>query len=144
MTIPAGSTTASVTIDPTTDSVFENNETVIATITSASSNSVALTSTGGPATGTIVDNDQPTVSVAVAPASVAEDGTPNLVYTFTLSNPSAFATTVNYTPQRHGGQRHGLHRLCGHRHGDDPGGLDDGQRHHRPDHRQRRLKTTRR
>ena len=46
---------------------------------------------------TIIDNDQPTVSVSVDPASVAEDGTPNLVYTFTLSNPSAFATTVNYT-----------------------------------------------
>ena len=33
VTIPAGSLTASVTIDPTSDSVFENNETVVATIT---------------------------------------------------------------------------------------------------------------
>ena len=39
LTIPAGSLTGTVTIDPTVDTVFEGNETVIATITSASTNS---------------------------------------------------------------------------------------------------------
>ena len=96
VTIPAGSLTASVTIDPTSDSVFENNETVVATITGASSNSVALSSTGGPATGTIVDNDQPTVSIAVNPASLGEDAAGVMTYTVTLSNASAFDTTVTY------------------------------------------------
>ena len=97
LVIAAGSLTGSFTVDPTRDTTFENAETVIATIATATSNAAALTVTTPSATGTIVDNDQPTVSVAVAPASVAEDGTPNLVYTFTLSNPSAFDTTVNYS-----------------------------------------------
>ncbi|MBK6592229.1 MAG: hypothetical protein IPG23_05520 [Burkholderiales bacterium] len=76
---------------------MRGNETVIATINSATSNAVPLTATTASATGTITDNDTPTIAVSVLPVSVLEDGIPNLVYTFTLSNTSAFATTVNYT-----------------------------------------------
>ena len=39
---------------------------------------------------------QPVVSIAVSPTSVTEDGTPNLVYTFTRSNVAGGALTVNY------------------------------------------------
>ncbi|MDP1531869.1 MAG: type I secretion C-terminal target domain-containing protein, partial [Rhodoferax sp.] len=55
------------------DTVFENNETVVATITSAVSNSVALGTTAGGslvATGTIIDNDQP----ASQTVKVSEEG----------------------------------------------------------------------
>jgi Ca2+-binding RTX toxin-like protein len=39
---------------------------------------------------------QPTITLAVAPASVLEDGTPNLVYTFTRTGATTNALTVNY------------------------------------------------
>jgi hypothetical protein len=44
-----------------------------------------------------VGNDSPTVSLAVSPSSVTEDGTTNLVYTFTRSGVTTNALTVNYT-----------------------------------------------
>ena len=40
---------------------------------------------------------RPVVSLAVAPLSVLEDGTTNLVYTFTRTGPTTDALTVNYT-----------------------------------------------
>lgn len=50
------------------------------------------------ATGTITNDDAvPTASIAVAPASVNEDGAPNLVYTVTLDHASAFDITVTYS-----------------------------------------------
>jgi hypothetical protein len=44
-----------------------------------------------------VGNDSPTVSLAVSPSSVTEDGTTNLVYTFTRSGVTSNALTVNYS-----------------------------------------------
>ena len=50
------------------------------------------------ALGTITNDDAvPTASIAVAPSSVLEDGTANLVYTVTLDHASAFDTTINYS-----------------------------------------------
>ena len=100
--IAAGATTGTITINPTTDDVFEADETVIVTLTGATSNGQPLTldPEASQATGTISnDDDAPTVSVSIAPgiATVAEDGTANLVYTVTLDQASAFATTVNFT-----------------------------------------------
>jgi ELWxxDGT repeat protein len=43
------------------------------------------------------ENNAPTISMAVSPASVTEDGTTNLVYTFTRTGPTTSALTVNYT-----------------------------------------------
>jgi Ca2+-binding RTX toxin-like protein len=89
--------------------VFEGNESVIATISSAITNSVTLQATSGGsliATGTLIDTDatgtgsgtdQPTVSIAVNPTSMGEDdATGVLTYTVTLSNESAFDTVVTY------------------------------------------------
>ena len=39
----------------------------------------------------------PSVTLAVSPASVTEDGTANLVYTFSRSSDTTNALTVNYT-----------------------------------------------
>jgi Ca2+-binding RTX toxin-like protein len=46
---------------------------------------------------TVPPTVNPTVTLAVSPSSVAEDGTANLVYTFTLSAAATSAVTVNYT-----------------------------------------------
>ena len=55
--------------------------------------------TPGAVTGTITNDDValPVVTLAVSPASVTEDGTANLVYTFTRSGSTSSALTVNYT-----------------------------------------------
>src|SRR5262249_16773675 len=65
----AGSTTATVTLTPIADSTVEPDETAVLTVTSGTGYNVAAPSA---ATGTIT-NDDANVSVAVAPASVAED-----------------------------------------------------------------------
>ena len=49
------------------------------------------------ATQVILSQNLAQVSVAVAPASVAEDGASNLVYTFTRSGSTAAALTVNFS-----------------------------------------------
>ena len=72
---------------------MESDETAILTVTSGSGYTA-----GAPAaaTGTIT-NDDATVSVAVSPASVAEDAAANLVYTFTRSGATAAALTASFT-----------------------------------------------
>ncbi|MDO9144501.1 retention module-containing protein [Rhodoferax sp.] len=100
VTIPAGASSVAFDVGTIADTIFEGGEVFnvrIVNATGGNFESVAVDAEFSNVNTTIVDNDQPTVSVAVAPESVAEDGTPNLVYTFKLSNPSAFATTVNYT-----------------------------------------------
>lgn len=85
VTIPANQQSATVVVDPTTDFAVEPNETVILTTTGG----VGSYNIGTPtsATGTINNDDTiPTVSVAVAPSSAAEDGATNLVYTFNRSS----------------------------------------------------------
>lgn len=91
--IPASSSTATVTIDPSADTTVEPDETVNLTVTSGAGYSVGSPSS---ATGTIV-NDDTDVSVAVSPASVAEDGATNLVYTFTRVGVTTNALTVNFS-----------------------------------------------
>jgi CSLREA domain-containing protein len=79
--IPDGATSATVTIDATSDNVPESDETVVLTVTAGNGYNVGSSSS---ATGTI-ENDDAAVTVTVSAASVAEDGTSNLVYTFTRS-----------------------------------------------------------
>ena len=88
-----GSSTATVTVNPTTDNTVEPNETVILTLAAGTGYNVANPST---ATGTIT-NDDAEVTLAVAPSSVDEDGIPNLVYTFTRTGDTTGALVVNFT-----------------------------------------------
>ncbi|GBE72973.1 hypothetical protein myaer87_02000 [Microcystis aeruginosa NIES-87] len=44
-----------------------------------------------------VEEDSPTITLTLSPASVTEDGTTNLVYTFTRNGVTTNALTVNYT-----------------------------------------------
>lgn len=94
VTIPAGATTATITIDPTVDGTVEADETVTLTVAAGAGYTVGTPSS---ATGTILNDDVPTASISVAPAAVAEDGAANLVYTVTLNQASLSSTSVNFT-----------------------------------------------
>src|SRR5215213_9753395 len=93
VTILSGSTTATLTVDPTPDTAVEANETVTVSVAVGTGYDVG---TPGSATGTIT-NDDTEVSVAVAPSSTAEDGVGNLVYTFTRAGVITGELTANFT-----------------------------------------------
>ncbi len=90
----AGSSTATVTVDPTADTTVEPDETVVLTVAAGTGYNVAALNNS--ATGTIT-NDDTDVSIAVAPLSVAEDGATNLVYTLTRVGVTGTPLTVNFT-----------------------------------------------
>lgn len=94
VTIPAGATTATITIDPTVDGTVEADETVILTVAAGAGYTVGAPAS---ATGTILNDDVPSATLSVSPASVLEDGAPNLVFTVTLNQPSLSAVSVNFT-----------------------------------------------
>ncbi|MCX7423823.1 MAG: hypothetical protein NT013_30385, partial [Planctomycetia bacterium] len=93
VTFGVGQATKTVMIDPTPDSVVEPNETVVLTVNEGS-NYVVGSPTAATAT---ITNDDAEISVTAAPTSVAEDGTPNLVYTFTRVGATSAALTANFT-----------------------------------------------
>jgi len=94
VTFAAGSSTATVTVDPTADTTVESNETVILTLAAGTGYTIGTTT---PVTGTITNDDLPSITLAVSPSSVTEDGTTNLVYTFTRTGVTTNTLTVNYT-----------------------------------------------
>ena len=91
----AGQITRSITIDPTADTIVEPNETVALTLATGTGYTIATTTA---VTGTIANDDValPSITLAVSPASVQENGTPNLVYTFRRTGATTSALTVNY------------------------------------------------
>ena len=89
----ANSATAIVTVDPTADAVIEPNETVALTLAAGSGYTIGTTTA---VIGTI-SNDDSSVTLAVAPATVTEDGSTNLLYTFTRTGFTTNALSVNYT-----------------------------------------------
>ncbi len=94
VTIPAGATTATITIDPTVDGTVEADETVTLTVAAGSGYTVGVPAS---ATGTLLNDDVPTATISVSPANVAEDGAPNLIYTVTLNQASFSALSIGYT-----------------------------------------------
>ena len=92
--IPAGATTATITINPNVDGTVEPDETVTLTVAAGTGYTVGVPAS---ATGTILNDDVPSVTVSVSPAAVAEDGAPNLIYTFTLNQAAFSALSINYT-----------------------------------------------
>ncbi len=91
VTFAAGTTTAQgLSVATATDSTVEANETLTASLAlNTALTGGRLSATGDTGTGTIGNDDLSAVSVAVSPVGVAEDGTPNLRYTFTRTNTSA-------------------------------------------------------
>jgi hypothetical protein len=97
VTIPAGQTSATVTIPVVNDTTVETNETVIATISlGAHSPLVTLNPQQTSATATIQDNDAAEVSVAAA-AQGSEAGPTSGRFTLTQSAASSVDTIVSYT-----------------------------------------------
>ncbi|QXZ81773.1 putative Ig domain-containing protein (plasmid) [Rhizobium sp. L51/94] len=91
--VPANATTASFPITPVADSTVEPDETVIFSVASGTGYGIGSPSS---ATATILNDDVPTASIAVAPSSVAEDGAANLIYTVSLNQAAQSAVSIAF------------------------------------------------
>ena len=89
-----GETSKTVSIPIFDDNLFEGDETLNLTLVNPTGGANLGTQTT--AVLTIVDNELPSISVALTPTSVAEDGLTNLVYTFTRTGNLANALTFNF------------------------------------------------
>jgi alpha-tubulin suppressor-like RCC1 family protein len=94
VTFAAGATTTTVIVDPTADTAIESNETVALTLAAGTGYSIGTT---GAVTATISNDDTPVITLALSPAAVTEDGTSNLIYTFSRTGATTAALSVNYT-----------------------------------------------
>jgi hypothetical protein len=96
VTFAAGSSTATVIVDPTADTTVESNETVALTLATGTGYTVGTTTA---VTGTITNDDVtlPSITLAVSPSSVTEDGTSNLIYIFIRTGDTTNPLTVNYS-----------------------------------------------
>ena len=99
VTIPAGSTTATINVPVINDSIVELQETVTLTlngITSGDAQIALATAPNNSATLNITDNDSAQVSIAPT-RSANEEGPISGQFTVTLTNASSTATVVSYT-----------------------------------------------
>lgn len=95
LTINAGSTTGTITVPVTQDSVHENDETFTVTLSAGSGYKVAGSTLT--ATGTIEDDDDsPTVSIANVALAEGNSGTSNMTFTVTASAASELPISFNY------------------------------------------------
>ncbi|MGL6073953.1 MAG: DUF4394 domain-containing protein [Fimbriiglobus sp.] len=94
VTFAPGETTQTITVAIIADNIDENDETFSATLLSA----LNATILNGTATGTITDDDAPP-TISISDTSALESGgfIADAVFTLTLSAPSSFPITVNYT-----------------------------------------------
>jgi len=96
VSVPAGSSSATVTVTPIDDSTVEGSETVVLTLSSDAAYDIGSPSS---ATVTIADNDQPppppTVTVTASDANAAEPGNTG-AFTITRTGSTSSALTVNY------------------------------------------------
>jgi hypothetical protein len=110
ITFAAGSATANLVITPTADGAKEYDETLALKLAASAGNyRVGISS----AVGTTILNDDPaapvtdpalaTVSLAASPSQVMEDGTANLVFTFTRTGATTSDLTVAFDLERDGG-----------------------------------------
>jgi chitinase len=90
----AGETSKSVAVNVNGDKTYENDETFFVNLSGAVNSNISVAQ----GKGTIV-NDDPLPAVQIANTSVVEgnSGTTNASFTLTLSNPSAFSASVDYT-----------------------------------------------
>jgi len=108
ITFAAGSSTASLVIMPTGDSVQEYDETFALTLASSpdyrvgTSAAIATTILNDDPTAPTMDPALSTVTLVASPGSVAEDGASNLVYTFTRTGATDSDLTVTFTAFRGG------------------------------------------
>ena len=92
VTFAANSPTATVTVDPTADTIVESNETVILTLAAGTGYKVGTTT---PVTGTITNDDFSKLSINNI--TVVEGKDNNAILTVTVNNPNPQPISVNYT-----------------------------------------------
>ncbi|ELP54814.1 hemolysin-type calcium-binding repeat family protein [Microcystis aeruginosa TAIHU98] len=95
VTFAAGSSTATVTIDPTADTIVESNETVILTLAAGTGYTIGTTT---PVTGTINNDDTSVTSqLSINNITVVEGLDNNAILTVTVNNSNPQPITFNYT-----------------------------------------------
>ncbi|NCR00145.1 MAG: hypothetical protein GPJ11_11905, partial [Microcystis aeruginosa L211-101] len=94
VTFAANSETATVIVDPTADTTVESDETVALTLATGTGYTVG---TPNAATGTITNVTLPSITLAISPSSVTEDGTSSLIYIFIRTGDTTNPLTVNYS-----------------------------------------------
>jgi cyclophilin family peptidyl-prolyl cis-trans isomerase len=94
ITFAAGASTATLTIDPTADTMVENDETVALTLATGTGYTIGTTTA---VTGTIVNDDVPVINLSANQTIVEGNSNPqNVTYTVTLSRSDTRVITVNY------------------------------------------------
>ncbi|WP_094583979.1 Calx-beta domain-containing protein [Synechococcus sp. BO 8801] len=93
LTFAAGSATATVTVDPTTDAILEPDETVALTLTADPAYVVGTTTA---VTGTIANDDAASLSISDVTLTEGDAGTKIAVFTVTLNQAVAGGTSVAY------------------------------------------------
>ena len=96
LTFAAGDTSKTITVSVTGDTSVEMAETVVITLSNASSGTSIATASG---TGTIMDNDSPDMprfSIDSPSVTEGDSGSVNLTFTVSLSPASTRQVTVNY------------------------------------------------
>ncbi len=93
LTFPAGTTSRTITVSVTGDTMNEANETVVVTLSDPSAGTAISMATG---TGTITDNDTPNFSINSPSVAEGDSSTTSLTFTVSLSPASATQVTVNY------------------------------------------------
>lgn len=96
LTIPAGQTSATITITPLDDTAVEANESIIVTLTDGAAYDLGATSVG---TVTLTSDDvaRPRVSIAVTDANAAEANRDPGVFTVSRATAATTPVTVRYT-----------------------------------------------
>ncbi|MFN7117489.1 MAG: Calx-beta domain-containing protein, partial [Saprospiraceae bacterium] len=94
--IPAGMSSATITVDPTADGTVEPNETVIITLTDASASNAYNLGTPAAATGTI-NNDDATTVVSIVRADPNPTNAASVDWTVTFSSPMTGVSASNFT-----------------------------------------------
>jgi hypothetical protein len=85
ITIPAGETTATVTIDIGVDNLVELDETFTLTLSNLQTTATNVALGNAVATGTIENDDEATISIGNVTVEEPDSNTTNLVFTVTLS-----------------------------------------------------------
>ena len=85
LVIPAGSTTGTITVNPTADATIEANETVTLTLNAGAGYTVGVPNS---ATGTILNDDLPNLVINDVTANEGNAGTTNFTFTVSLSAPA--------------------------------------------------------
>jgi Tol biopolymer transport system component len=92
LTIPAGQTTATISVPTTDDSLPENAETFRVNLSNPANASI----TAGVGTGTITSDDVAKISISSVSMLEGDSGNRAMYFTVSVSEPSPFPVSVNY------------------------------------------------